>query len=54
MQLFIRKCLDLVQPRIISNEEMNDIMKIINSLYIGVSEGIRNEGKEQKGRLEIY
>ena len=40
---------------IISNEEMNDIMKIIkpleeSSLLIkGVSEAIKNEAKEQKG-----
>ena len=40
---------------IISNEEMNDIMKIIKSLQEsrllieGVSEAIKNEAKEQKG-----
>ena len=40
---------------VISNEEMNDIMKIINSLeesvllIKGVSENIKNETKEQKG-----
>ena len=40
---------------IISNEEMNDIKKIINSLeesgllIKGVSETIKNEAKEQKG-----
>ena len=40
---------------IVSNEEMNDIMKIINSLeesgllIKGVSEAIKNEAKEQKG-----
>ena len=40
---------------IISNAEMNDITKIINSLeesgllIKGVSEAIKNEGKEQKG-----
>ena len=40
---------------IISNEEMNDIMKIVNSLeesglsIKGVSETIKNEEKEQKG-----
>ena len=32
MQLFIRKCLDLNNEPIISNKEMNDIMKIIKSL----------------------
>ena len=42
---------------IISNEEMNDIMKIIKSLeesgllIKGVSELIKNEAKEQKGAL---
>ena len=42
---------------IISNEEMNDIIKIVKSLeksgslIKGVSETIRNEAKEQKGRL---
>ena len=40
---------------IVSNEEMNDIMKIIKSLeesgllIKGVSEAIKNEAKEQKG-----
>ena len=40
---------------IISNEEMDDIMKIVNSLedsgllIKGVSETIRNDAKEQKG-----
>ena len=42
---------------IISNEEMNDIMKITKSLeeswllIKGVSETIKNEAKEQKGRF---
>ena len=42
---------------IISNEEMNDIMKIVKSLeesgllIKGVSEIIKNEAKEQKGRF---
>ena len=42
---------------IISNEKMNDIMKIIKSLeesgllIKGVSELIKNEAKEQKGTL---
>ena len=41
---------------VISNEEMNDIMKIVKSLeesgllIKGVSEAIKNEAKEQKGR----
>ena len=40
---------------IISNEEMNDIMKIVKSLedsgllIKGVSETIKNDAKEQKG-----
>ena len=40
---------------IISNEEMNDVMKIVKSheesglLIKGVSEAIKNEAKEQKG-----
>ena len=40
---------------VISNEEMNDIMKIVqaledsNILLKGVSETIKNETKEQKG-----
>ena len=38
---------------IISNEEMNDIMKIVKSwlLIKGVSEAIQNEAKEQKGEF---
>ena len=42
---------------IILNEEMNDIMKIVKSLeesgllIKGVSETIKNEAKEQKGRF---
>ena len=42
---------------IISNEELNDIMKIVNSLegsgllIKGVSQAIKNEAKEQKGRF---
>ena len=42
---------------IISNEEMNDLMKIIKSLeefgllIKGVSETIKNEAKEQKAGL---
>ena len=41
---------------VISNEEMNDIMKIVKSLeesgllIKGVSEAIKNEAKEQQGR----
>ena len=44
---------------IISNEEMNDIMKIVKSLeesgllIIGVSETIKNEAKKQKGGIFI-
>ena len=53
MQLFIRKCLDLVLV-IIYNEEMNDIMKIVKCLEESgllikiVSETIKNEVKEPK------
>ena len=53
MQIFIRKYLDLVRQ----NEEMNDIIKIVKSLeesgllIKGVSETIKNEAKEQKGRF---
>ena len=42
---------------IISNEEMNDIIKIIqaledsNILLKGVTETVKNETKEQKGRF---
>ena len=42
---------------IISNEEMNDIMKIVKSLeefgllIKGASETIKNEAKEQKGQF---
>ena len=42
---------------IVSNEEMNDIMKVVKSLeesdllIKGVSETIKNEVKEQKGRF---
>ena len=42
---------------IISNEEINDIMKIVKPLeesgllIKGVSETIQNEAKEQKGRF---
>ena len=40
----------------ISNEEVNDIMKIVKSqesglLINGVSKTIKNEAKEQKGRF---
>ena len=41
----------------ISNEEMHDIMKIVKSLeksgslIKGVSETVKNEAKEQKGRI---
>ena len=50
------RLLDLASrtPWIISNEEMNDIVKIVKSLeessllIKGVSETIKNEAKEQK------
>ena len=44
---------------IISNEEINDIMKIVTSLeesgllVKGISEKINNEAKEQKGDFSI-
>ena len=44
---------------IISNEEMNDIMKIVqgpedsNILLKGVTETIKNETKEQKGGFKV-
>ena len=47
----------LCTTSIIPNEEMNDIMKIVKSfeesglLIKGVSETIKNEAKEQKGRF---
>ena len=48
-------------PLIISNEEMNDIMRIVKSLeesglkIKGISETIKNEAKKQKeGFLECY
>ena len=48
---FMRKCLDLATTLIISNEEMNDIMEIVNSLeesgllIKNVSETIKNKAK---------
>ena len=59
MQLFKSDCpLDLAlrtRALIVSNEEMNDVMKIVKSLeesgllLQGISETIKNEAKEQKG-----
>ena len=63
MQLFIRKCLDqssfglniVYATLTISNEEKNDIMKIIKSLeesallVKSVGETFKTEAKEQKG-----
>ena len=56
MQLFIRKCLDLVWKLLItSNEETNDIMRISQSLEESgllikdVSETIKNKTQEQNG-----
>ena len=51
MQLFVRKCLNQVLILIFSNEEMNDIMKIIKSLEESsllvkdVSETVKSEAK---------
>ena len=52
MHLFIRKCFDQVLT--ISNEEMNDILKIVKSLEAiilikYVRKTIKTEAKEQKG-----
>ena len=56
MHEYIKKYWDLFFPTlIISNEEMNDIMKIIQALedsdilLKGVTKTIKNETKEQKG-----
>ena len=58
MQLFIKKMFGPGTPTlIITDKEMNDVMKIVESLkksgllIRGVCETIRNEAKEQKGRL---
>ena len=46
-----------ITTKTISNEEMEDIMRIVRSLeesgslIKGVSEAIKNEAKEQKGRF---
>ena len=60
MELFIKKMLGSgFRTLIISNEEMNDIMKIIDSLkeselLIKYVEGtIKNEAKEQKKDLLV-
>ena len=56
MQLFKKKFMDQVVI-IILNEEIEDIMKIIKPLeksgilIKGISEAIKNEAKEQKGRF---
>ena len=42
---------------ITSNEEMNDIMKIVKSLHLlmqGISEKIKNEAKEQKRGFSVW
>ena len=58
MQLFIRKCLNqVITTLIISNEQINDIIKIVKLLgksgllIKGVRETIKNEAKEQKGEF---
>ena len=58
MQLFIKKIFrSSVTTLIISNVEMNDIMKRVKSLeesgllIKGVSKTIKNEAKEHKGRF---
>ena len=55
MQEYIKKLGSKTTTLIISNDEMEDIMKIVKSfedsglLLKGVSETIQNEAKEQKG-----
>ena len=57
MQEFIKKHDSGNTTLIISNEEMNDIIKIIqalensNNLLKGVTKTIKNETKEQKGEF---
>ena len=57
MQLLIRKLFGSgITTLMTSNEEVNDIMKIVKSqesglLINGVSKTIKNEPKEQKGRF---
>ena len=57
MQEFQKKHGSGTKTLIISNEEMNDIMKIVqaleesNILLTGVTKTIKNETKEQKGRF---
>ena len=57
MQLLIRKLFGSgITTLMTSNEEVNDIMKIVKSqesglLINGVSKTIKNEAKEQKGRF---
>ena len=58
MQEYIKKILGSgTTTLIISNEEMNDIMKIVqavedsNILLKGATKRIKNETKEQKGRF---
>ena len=57
MQLFKKIHGSGTTALIISNEEMEDIMKIVKSLeelgllIKGISETIKNEAKEQKGRF---
>ena len=55
MQEYKKKYMDLGQQLIISNEEMNGIMKIVqaledsNMLLKGITKTIKDETKEQKG-----
>ena len=57
MQLFIKKFLGSgVTTLIISNEEMNDIMKIVKFLeeaVLLIKEGIKNEAKENEAKLKM-
>ena len=58
MEVLKKRCLvQEQQPLIISNDEMDDILKIVKSfensgvLLKGVSETIQHEAKEQRGRF---
>ena len=57
MQLFIKIFLGSgVTTLIISNEEMNDIMKIVKFLeeaVLLIKEGIKNEAKENEAKLKM-
>ena len=60
MQLLIRKLFGSgITTLMTSNEEVNDIMKIVKSqesglLINGVSKTIKNEAKEQKAGFPVF